>query len=142
MSETQAGVVDADVEPRHLLGVVAGAAVLALYASWMAADLVGRWLVFPVTAVVAGYLLYGREESGNKAVFVGYGLAAMLAVTPVVMILPDVLGEFTEGPAAMALTVSNLLLVVLFLLPATALAYVTYRFDGGRGIVQRVRGVR
>lgn len=141
MSETQPEVADAGVDSRHIAGVVIGAVVLALYASWMAADLVARWLTLPATAVVAGYLLSGRENGGAKTVFVGYALAAMLAVTPVVMILPDVLGEFTEGPVAMGLTAANLLLVVLFFLPAAVLAYATYRLDGGQGIIERVRGM-
>lgn len=139
MSETLSEQVDTGIDVRHVTGLAAGAVVVSLYATWMVADIVARWLAFPVTVLVTGYLLYGREGSHEKAVFVGYALAALLAVTPVAMILPDVLWEFTENPTAMALTVSNVILFVLFLLPAAVVAYTTYRFDGGRGVVQRVR---
>jgi hypothetical protein len=139
MSETQSRLADADIEPRHVSGVVVGAVVLALYTSWMAADIVSRLVVFPIVALVAGYLLYKREEPGRKAVYVGYSLAKLLVITPFVMILPDITGDFTAGAAEMGLTMANLILVVLFLLPAAGVAYVTYRYDGGRGVVQRVR---
>lgn len=128
-----------DIDPRHLAVVALGAVVLALYASWMAADLVARWLTIPLVVVIAGGLLYGRTSASDKLAFVGYALAALLALTPVLIILPDVLGDFTESPVEMALTVSNLLLVVAFALLAALVAYLAYRIDGGRGIIQRVR---
>lgn len=133
---------DGDVDPRHLAGVTLGAAVIALYASWMAADLVARWLTIPIVLVIAGSRLYGREGIGEKLAFVGYTLAALLALTPVLIILPDVLGDFTESPAEMALTVSNALLVVVFVFLAATLAYLTYRIDRGQGVIQRVRTSR
>lgn len=139
MSETQSSLAETDIEVRHVTGVVTGAAVLAYYASWMSADIVSQLVVFPVVALVAGYLLSRRTAPGEKSVYVGYTLAKMLALTPLVFVLPDVVGDFTAGPLDMALTASNALLFLVFLLPAVAVAYVTYRVDGGRGIVQRVR---
>lgn len=131
-----------DVDPQHLAGVAIGAVVVALYASWMAADLVARWLTIPVVVVIAGGLLYGRTSASDKLAVVGYMLAALLALTPVLIILPDVLGDFTERPVEMAFTVSNVLLVVFFALLAALVAYLAYRVDGGRGIIQRVRTAR
>lgn len=139
MSERRATAALGEIEPRHLTGIVVGAVVLGWYASWMAADLVGRWLTFPAVTLVAGYLLSGREDGRDKTVFVGYALAALVAVTPLAVVVPDVVGGFTEGPVEMGLTASNAVLFVLFLLPAAAIAYVTYRLDGGQGVLERVR---
>lgn len=139
MSEAQLSVGNADIEMRHAAGVVVGAVVIALYTSWMAADVVSRTVVFPVVALAAGYLLSRREEPGQKSVYVGYTLAKLVALTPLVFVLPDVSGDFTAGALELALTMSNAILFVLFLLPAGVLAYVTYRADGGRGVAQRIR---
>jgi hypothetical protein len=139
MSETRSGVTDTDIQVRHVAGVVVGAVVIAYYASWMAADVVARQVVFPVVALAAGYLLYRREEPGEKTIYTGYTLARLLAITPLVFIIPDIVGDFTTGPLELALTASNAALFIVFLLPAAAVAYVTYRVDGGRGVIQRVR---
>jgi hypothetical protein len=95
--------------------------------------------VFPIVALAAGFVLFQRTEPGQKSVYVGYTLSKLLVLTPFVFVLPDVSGDFTAGAAELALTVSNLILFVLFLLPAGLLAYITYRADGGRGILQRLR---
>lgn len=130
-----AAVAGVEFEPRHLSRAAVGSLAVGLYATWMAADLVGRWLVFPAVAVLAGALLYGRDGGHEQLVFVGYAFAVLLAVTPAFVVLPDVLAD---GLTMLFMT-ANLLLVVLFALPAAAVAYVTYRVDGGRGVVQRVR---
>lgn len=138
MSETSSLDVDLDdIEPRHAAGVIVGAVVLAFYASWMAADIVGRWLMFPVVAILTGYFLFLREEPGDKGVFFGYSLAAMLVLTPILMVIPDITGDFVGSPPIFAL--SNLLMLVLFLIPAGIVAYVTYRYSGGRGVVERIQ---
>lgn len=139
MSETQFRVGGVDIEPRHAAGVALGAAVIAFYTAWMAADVVSRVVVFPIVALAAGFVLSRQTEPGQKSVYVGYTLSKLLVLTPFVFVLPDVSGDFTAGAAELALTVSNLILFVLFLLPAGLLAYITYRADGGRGILQRLR---
>jgi hypothetical protein len=139
MSEARPSLADTDIEVRHAAGVVVGAVVLAYYAAWMSADIVSRLVVFPIVALAAGYLLFQREAPGEKTVYVGYTLAKLLAFTPLVFILPDVVGDYTAGPLELALTASNAALLVLFLLPAGVVAYATYRIDGGRGVVQRLR---
>lgn len=135
---------DRDLDPRHLLGVVLGALVLGGFAAWMAADLVGRWLSFPVVAVLAGVLLFGKESRHEQVVFVGYTIAGLLVLTPVFMILPDALSGSAYGPGAAGLVfmLANAILFLLFGTLAAVVAYATYRYDGGRGLVQRVRAVR
>ena len=130
------------ISPGHAGRVVVGALVVSLYATWMAADLVGRWLLFPVVAVVAGYLLHQRDTSREQLVFVGYTLAGLLVVTPVVVVLPDAVAGFDVGATTMLFMTSNALLFVLFALLAAVVAAVTFRLDRGRGIVQHVRQTR
>lgn len=137
MSETSSVDLDADLDPRHVAGVVVGALVLALYASWMAADIVGRWLIFPVVALLTGYYLYLRDEPGDKGVFFGYSLAGMMVLTPILMVVPDLTGSFEGGTPAIGL--ANVVILVIFLIPAAIVAYVTYRYSGGTGVVERVR---
>ncbi len=132
----------ARISPGHVGGVVLGALAVSLYATWMAADLVGRWLLFPVVAVVAGYLLHQRETGREQLVFVGYTLAGLLVVTPVVVVLPDAVAGFDVGATTMLFMTSNALLFVLFALLAGVVAAVTFRLDRGRGIVQHVRQTR
>ncbi|MFT4945704.1 MAG: hypothetical protein ACI9K3_001654, partial [Halovenus sp.] len=122
MSETQFRVGGVDIEPRHVAGVALGAAVIAFYTAWMAADVVSRVVVFPIVALAAGFVLSRQTEPGQKSVYVGYTLSKLLVLTPFVFVLPDVSGDFTAGAAELALTVSNLILFVLFLLPAGLLA--------------------
>lgn len=83
---------------------------------------------------VASSLLYQREEPGEMGVYTGHTPAKLLAV-PLVLVLPDVLGECTAGPVGLGLRLSNLVLLVLFLVPAAALAWVTDRIDGGHGVL-------
>ena len=130
------------ISPGHAGGVVGGALVVSLYATWMAADLVARWLLFPVVAVIAGYLLHLRRTNREQVVFVGYTLAGLLVLTPVVMVLPDAVAGFDVGSATMVFVAANALLFLLFALLAALVAAVTVRLDRGRGIVQHVRDSR
>lgn len=123
---------------------VAGAVPLALYATWIAADLLARWFVFPVVAVGAGYALSVRPTVREQASYACYALAGLLAVTPVFVVLPDVLsaGEYGTSTSSLLFTLGNLFLVVLFALLAALVAYVGYRVDGGRSVLERVRDAR
>lgn len=127
-----------ETDPWHLSRVGLGTLGVAVYATWMAADVLARWLTFPVVAVLAGFLLVDRDAH-EQLVFLGYAFAGLFVLTPVLMVLPDALGEFGEGATTMVFMTANLLLVVLFAVPAAVLAYVTYRLDGGRGVLQRLR---
>ena len=139
MNEQQASTLDSiEMEPWHLVRVGLGALGVAVYATWMAADVLARWLTFPVVAVLAAILLVDRDPH-EQFVFLGYAFAGLFVLTPVLMILPDALGDFGEGAATMVFVTANLLLVALFAIPAAVLVYVTYRADGGRGVLQQVR---
>lgn len=131
-----------DVDLHHLSRAVLGAVVISLYAVWMAADLVARWLLFPVVAVLAGYLLFERSTAHAQTVFVGYAFAVMLVVTPVLLFIPDLTGGFDASPSTMLFTTANVVLLLLFAIVAGIVAYATYRYDGGRGAVQRIRDAR
>lgn len=134
---------ETDLEPTRVAGAVLGATLLGMYAAWIAADFLARPLTFLVVAGGAGYVLAGKPDARSQAVYGGYVLAGLLVLTPILMVLPDVLSGSTYGPGAlgMALLVGNVLLFVLFAIPAVAVAYVAYRLDGGRGVLQRVRNV-
>jgi len=142
--ETGSAVPDSttDVDLRHLSRAVLGAVVVSLYAVWMAADLVARWLLFPVVAVLTGYLLLKRSTAREQTVFVGYAFAVMLAVTPVLIVVPDLTGGFDASLSSLLFTTANVVLLLLFACIAGIVAYVTYRYDGGRGVVQRIRDTR
>lgn len=128
-----------EFEPKHLGGVVIGAVVVALYAAWMAADMAGRWITFPLVAVIAGYFLIQRTDGGDKIVFVGYAIAGLLIITPLFFTLPEILSGFDGELMTRAFGMANLLLVIVFVIPGVIVAYATYRFDGGQGVIQRLR---
>jgi len=130
-----------DLDYGHLSSVVLGAVVLALYAAWMGADLVPRWLLFPVVALLTGYILSQRESGHDKSIFVGYALAGMIFLTPLLFFVPDVTSGYNASTSELLFTSSNFFLFVLFVIPAVVVAYVTYRADGGRGVFQRLRGL-
>lgn len=141
MSDPAAGLGPASPrDRRHAARAVLGAAVLALYAAWMAADVVPRWLLLPVVALLAGIVLYRRRSADEQAAYLGYALALLLLLTPVVVVLPDLTAGFAASPATMVLMASNLLLVVVFGLAAALVAYLTYRVDGGPGVLGTIRG--
>lgn len=134
----------ADLDAGHAAATLVGAVLLGLYAAWMTADLLARWLVVPLVAVAAGYALARRPTTRGKAIYVCAVLAALLALTPVTIVLPNVLsaGAYGASPWSLALTTGNLFLVVLFAVPAALVAYVGYRLAGGRGVRARIRAVR
>jgi len=134
-------VTEAELDLQQLSRVVVGASVLGLYAGWMTADVAARWLTFPAVSLLAGYVLFGKARRHDQVVFVGYGLAVLVALTPVMMVLPDLLsaGSYGVGSLELVFLRWNLYLLVLFLIPAAVVAYATYRFDGGRGVLARVR---
>lgn len=123
---------------------VVGGLVLGLYASWMAADLVARWLVFLVVALGAGYALFDQPAVRAQVAYGCYVLAGLVLLTPVLMILPDVLSGSVYGVGAvgMAAQLANLILLAVFGLLAAIVAYVGYRASGGRGVLERLRNYR
>lgn len=123
---------------------VGGGLVLGLYASWMAADLVARWLVFLVVAVGAGYALFDQPDVRAQVAYGCYVLAGLLVLTPILMLFPDVLSgsEYGVGAVGMAAQLANLILLLVFGLLAAIVAYAGYRASGGRGVLERLRNYR
>lgn len=133
-----------DLDAGHVAAILAGAILLALYATWVTADLLARWLVFPLVALAAGYALSRRPTTRGKAIYVCTVLAGLLVLTPVFVLLPDVLsaGEYGVSPSSMVFTAGALFLVILYGIPAAIVGYVGYRIAGGRGVLTRVRDAR
>lgn len=141
MTEDSTISLDASVETQHIAAATVCALVLASYATWITADLTARWLIFPAILLIAGYFLVQQADQRAQVVFLGYGMAVLVALTPIFMILSDVLsaGTYGRSPASMVVTTMNLLFILLFAVLAGIIAYGTYRYDGGTGIVQRIR---
>lgn len=130
-----------DLEWGKLGNAVGGALILAWYATWITADLLARWIIFPLVALLAGYLLYQQDSGHDQGVYFGYRLAVLVLVTPLLIVLPDVLGADAYGVGGLTLlvTYTNILLGIVFAIIAAIIAYVTYRYDGGTGLVARAR---
>lgn len=105
----------------------------------MAADLVPRWLLLPVVGLIAGLVLYRQGSADEQAAYLGYALALLLLLTPVLVVLPDLTAGFAASPGTMLSMASNLLLVVIFGLAAALVAYITYRVNGGPGVSEALR---
>lgn len=130
-----------DIDWGLLGNAVGGALILAWYATWITADLLARWIIFPLVALLAGYLLYQQDSGHDQGVYFGYRLAVLVLVTPLLLVLPDVLGADAYGVGGLTLlvTYTNILLGIVFAIIAGIIAYVTYRYDGGTGLVARAR---
>lgn len=111
------------------LVVVVFAALLGLVAGWVAADFGVRFVAFVVGAVGTGYLLYGQPT--RRAVLAAglYSLAGLLALAPIVYELGTVAA--VSDPLAHVLSLSDLLVVLLFWLLAAVPAIVAYRIATG-----------
>lgn len=108
-----------------------GAVVLGLYATWITADLVSRWLVFAVVVLGAGYLLLDQPDRRGAIAYAAYVLAGLLAATPILLAIPDVLAadQFGVGPVALVTTTANAILLVVFLALAAVVGYAGRRID-------------
>jgi len=119
------------LEIKFIAGVVLGGLLLGAYAMWITADLLPRALTFIFVAVGVGGMLYRREDGREQLVYAGYVLAGLLFLTPIMMILPDVLAAGTFGVSALSLVfvTVNIVLFVVFLILAVVVAYLSYRLS-------------
>lgn len=122
----------ADEEPRTIAASVAGAVLLGIYASWMFADLLPRWLVFGVTLLAGGYGLLAFDARSERLRAGLYAFAALLLSTPVVLVLPDALyaDEFGVSAVSLVFTTVNVLLLVVFAVLAAIVGGVGYWLGG------------
>lgn len=114
--------------------VVAFAALLGAYASWMTADLGVRFVAFAAAALGVGYLLYSEPTRRTVVASGLYALATFVAATPFVYELSVLLsGRFVAAgsPLRHVLTATDLLFVLLFLVVAAVPALVAYRLTTG-----------
>lgn len=113
--------------------VVALALACGLYAGWLLADLAPRWVTLPVVALAGGAFLYARPTRVDAVATGLYSLAALVALTPVVLDLAFVLDAGSHGvgnPWAFVLTPADLVALLVFglfaLVPA-GIAFVVRR---------------
>jgi hypothetical protein len=114
--------------------VLGFAAVLGLYASWLAADVGARFSAFLVTAVALAYLLYAQPT--RRTVVAGglYSLAALLAATPVFYELVFLLNSGRPGVGPVLehyLSLADVILFAVFWLLAAVPTLVAYRLTTG-----------
>ncbi|MDZ7687350.1 MAG: hypothetical protein U5J64_01280 [Halobacteriales archaeon] len=119
------------IDARTVATAVVGGLVLGAYAMWITADLLPRALTFIFVTLGVGGILYRRADGREQLVYAGYVLAGLLFLTPIMMILPDVLSAGTYGVSALSLVfvTVNIVLFVVFLILAAVVAFLSYRFS-------------
>jgi uncharacterized membrane protein len=121
--------------------VVGVATLLAVVASWVVADFGVRFPGFAVAAIGAAYWLY-RLETRREIVAGGlYMLAGLVGLTPVAMELHVLTVTGMEGvgsPAQHVLTVSDLILTLLFWVVAAVPAVAAFVLQNGSAIRARL----
>lgn len=115
---------------QHGSSVLLGAVAVAAVAAWAAAEVADPLIVFLGVSVMAGYLLDRRAGDRRKLVLVGYAVAGVVLVSPVLYLLPEVLA----GRTSVLGQTMTVVLTRLFVLVAGVVAYGTYLLDGGAGI--------
>lgn len=128
MSGETASGFDVETEPKAVVTSVVVAALLGGYASWIAADLLPRWLVFGFVLVVGSYGLLTQDLRQARLQSALYTFAGLLFLTPILLVLPDVLHADTLGVSAssLAFTTANLLFFVVFAIFAAVFAGLGY----------------
>lgn len=129
------------VDPRMIAVTVVGATIAALYAAWALADLLPRWVSGGVIGLVVAITLLGQPSLAKQVGTLGYTLAVLLVLTPLLMLAPDLLTAeaLGVGYGELLFMVSHAILLVIFAVPAGVLAYLAYRVEGGTGLLERLR---
>jgi hypothetical protein len=125
--------------------VVGWALVLGLVAGWVVADFGVRQLATVVVALAAGVLLYGRGTPRDVLAGGLYMLAALFALFPVAYELHTftVTGMAGVGsPWTHVLSVSDLLVFVLFLAVAAVPALLAFLVQNWTALRDRIAGLR
>lgn len=121
--------------------VVGVATVLAVVASWVVADFGVRFPAFAVAAIGAAYWLY-RLETRQEILAGGlYMLAALIALTPIVMELHLLTVTGMEGVGSATqhvLALSDLLVTLLFWVVAAVPAVAAYLLQHGGAVRARL----
>ncbi|MUV86793.1 hypothetical protein GJ631_09510 [Natronomonas sp. CBA1123] len=124
---------------------VAAAAVTAFYAAWLTADLLPRTVVFGVVALTVGFLLYRRPDRRAVAASGLYAVAILLAATPIalnatVLATADMTG--ITDPWARILTVTDLKILLGFLVVAAVPAAIGYYLNNAASVRRRLSALR
>ena len=108
------------------------AVVLALlcgvYAAWLLADLGLRWPALIATTAIAGVLFYSRRTPAAMLASACYGLAALVALTPIALDLAFVLAADGYGvtPWPFVLSLADLVFLGVFVVLALVLSAIGF----------------
>lgn len=109
-------ITDVETEPVTVAGAIVAAGLLGMYAAWIAADILPRWLTAALVLVGGGYGLLRQETRRARLQNVLYAVAGLLLLTPVLMILPDAIqaDAFGVGVLSIVFMTANIVLFVVF----------------------------
>lgn len=109
-------ITDVETEPVTVAGAIVAAGLLGMYAAWIAADILPRWLTAALVLVGGGYGLLRQETRRARLQNVLYAVAGLLLLTPVLMILPDAIqaDAFGVGVLSIVFMTANVVLFVVF----------------------------
>lgn len=109
-------ITDVETEPVTVAGAIVAAGLLGVYAAWIAADILPRWLTAALVLVGGGYGLLRQETRRARLQNVLYAVAGLLLLTPVLMILPDAIqaDAFGVGVLSIVFMTANVVLFVVF----------------------------
>lgn len=109
-------ITDVETEPVTVAGAIVAAGLLGIYAAWIAADILPRWLTAALVLVGGGYGLLRQETRRARLQNVLYAVAGLLLLTPVLMILPDAIqaDAFGVGVLSIVFMTANIVLFVVF----------------------------
>lgn len=131
MSAVQAQLDKADLSMWEAYGIAVAAVGFGLYTAWIMADFVPHWLVFSVVVVITAWRLLSIDDNSGRYAYGCYTMAALLVLSPLLLIAPGVLSAGDMGVSwwTMVWMEINLVLVVVFLIPAAVFAYLGARYD-------------
>lgn len=120
---------DVETEPVAVATALGGAVLLALYAAWIAADFLPRWLTAGLVAIGAGYGLLRQGTPRARLQNVLYAFAGLLLLTPVLLVLPDAVNADAYGVGVLSIvfTTANVLVFVAFAVVAALIAGIAYK---------------
>lgn len=124
---------------------VAATAVTAFYAAWLTADLLPRTVVFAAVALAMSFLLYRRPDRRAVAAGALYAVAILLAATPVVLnaaVLATADMAGVTDPWARVLTVTDLKVLLGFLVVAAVPAAIGYYLNSPASVRRRLSAVK
>lgn len=118
-----------DLDPLTAYALGLGALLVGLAAAWIAADVLPRWLTLPVVTLGVGYWLVVPIDDTDRLARWLYALAGLVAVAPVVLILPALRrsGDLGVGWGTLLFAEHVLLTFAVFWVVAAVVAALGWR---------------